>query len=97
MIWIGEGTDLCDRIYVACDCQNALVNTWDDLADARLDACLVAEVGDVFTTLSDDDASIFRGDEGTEGEGVLTRRRGGTRLRGRVLCWREEGGIMSIS
>jgi hypothetical protein len=47
------------------------VDARDDLADARLDASLVTELGDVFATLADDDAGIFCADKGTEGEDVL--------------------------
>ena len=77
---IGRRADLCDCLYVTSDSKNTLVDAWDDLADAGLDARLVTEVCDVFTALADDDASIFCGDEGTEGEGVL----GGGRGRARV-------------
>lgn len=61
------------------------MDTGDDLAHARLDAGLFTEVGDVFTSLSDDDACVFCGDEGTEGEGLLGRRRGRARVLDRVL------------
>lgn len=62
------------------------MNARDDLADASLDASLVAEVGDVFTTLSNDDASIFCSDEGPESESVLGGRGGRARVLSGDLC-----------
>jgi hypothetical protein len=43
-----------------------------DSADARFDSRLLTEVGNIFTALSDDDASIPCAHESTEGKNVTT-------------------------
>lgn len=52
----------------------------DDLADASLDAGLVTEVGNIFASLSDDDAGVLGADKSSESENVLTSRRRRPRL-----------------
>lgn len=63
------------------------MNTWNDLANASLDASLFAEFCDILTALADDDAGILCTDEGAESKGVL--RRG--RLGGRTGGWGRGG------
>lgn len=46
----------------------------NDLADARFDAGLVAEISNIFASLSDDDASVLGADKSPESEDVLTSR-----------------------
>jgi len=48
------------------------VDTWDDFADASLDASLFAELCDILAALADDDASIFCTDKSTQSERVLS-------------------------
>ena len=64
---------LGDILDVAADAQHTLVNALDDLADTRLDAGLLAQVGYVLAALADDDAGLLGGDEGAEGERVRVR------------------------
>jgi hypothetical protein len=52
------------------------MNTWDNLADAGLDASLIPQVGDIFSSLSNDDAGVFGADESAKSEGVVGRGRG---------------------
>lgn len=62
------------------DGENTLVYARDDLADAGLDAGLVTEIGNIFASLSDDDAGVLGADKSSESEGVLTSRRRRPRL-----------------
>jgi len=50
-----------------------------DLADTSLHASLIAQIGDVLATFTDDYAGVFGANKCAKGEGVLTRRRRGTR------------------
>ena len=68
-----------DTLNIAADGENTVVDTWDDLADAGLDACLLTKVRDVFATLSDDYASILGTDKSTESEQLLLRNGRGLR------------------
>lgn len=68
-----------DTLNIAADGENTVMDTWDDLADAGLDACLLAEVCDVFATLSDDYASVLSTDKSTESEQLLRRNGRGLR------------------
>lgn len=68
-----ECTYLGDILDVTADAQHALVDALNDLANASLDPGLLAQIGYVLTALADDDASLFRGDEGAEGERVRVR------------------------
>jgi hypothetical protein len=43
-----------------------------DSADARFDSSLLTEVGNIFTALPDDDASIPRTHESTKGQNVMS-------------------------
>ena len=49
-----------------------------DLADTSLHASLIAQIGDILATFTDDYAGIFGAHKCAKGEGVLTGRRGGT-------------------
>lgn len=69
-----NGVGLGDGLASTRDGKDAVVNTLDDLRDAGLDASLIAEVGNVLASLSDDDTSLLGGDNGAEGQlslGVL--------------------------
>lgn len=70
-----------DGIQGAEDGQDTVVNTRDDLADAGADTGLVAELGDVLASFSNDDACFLRGDDSSqsklsEGVFVIGARRG---------------------
>ena len=60
-----------DTLNIAADGENTVMDTWDDLADAGLDACLVSEIGDVFATFPNDDAGVLGADKSAEGERLL--------------------------
>lgn len=67
---------ICLRNSVAStsDGQNAVVNALHDLAHASLDSGLVAQLGDILATLSDDDAGFFGGNNSAQsqlGLGIL--------------------------
>jgi hypothetical protein len=69
-----QAVRLGDARQTAGDGEDAVVDALDDLADAGAHACLVAQVSDVLARLADDDAGLFRGDNGAQGElrvGVL--------------------------
>lgn len=70
-----------DGIAITGNGEDAVVDALDHLADASLDASLIAKVSDVFAALSDDDARLLGRDDGAERElslGVfLVRLRGG--------------------
>jgi len=55
----------------------------DDFADASLDTGLVAKLGNILATFSDDNACVFGADECTKSEEVLGQRRLGGRTGGR--------------
>lgn len=56
---------LCDSLDEARDGEHTFVHAGDDLADAGLDTGLVAQVGDIFASLADDNASVLGADQGT--------------------------------
>ena len=69
-----HGVGLGDTLDRAGHGQDSVMYTGDDLADAGLDAGLIAKVGDVLAGLADDDAGLLGGDDGTKGQlrlGVL--------------------------
>ena len=47
------------------------MHTWDDLTNPCLDAGLLSQVGNVFSTLANDDTSIFGANQGTQREDVV--------------------------
>lgn len=55
------------------------MNARGDLADTSLHAGLIAQIGDVLATFTDDYASIFSANKCAKGESVLTSRGRGTR------------------
>ena len=65
------------------------MNALHDLADTSLDTSLVAQVGHVLSTLSDDDAGFLGGHYGSEGKlglGVfLIRLRSGLAVRAKTV------------
>lgn len=71
---------LRNGVASASDGQDTIVDTLHDLGDTSLDAGLVAQLCHVLATLADDDAGLFGGDDGAEGElrlGVLLVGAGG--------------------
>lgn len=58
------------------------MNTWDNLADAGLDASLIPQVGNIFSSLSNDDAGVLGADESAKSESVVGRGRGRARVGG---------------
>lgn len=56
------------------DGENTFVDAGYDLAHASLDASLLAEVSDVFTTFSNDDTCVLGADESTQSKDLWTRR-----------------------
>jgi hypothetical protein len=59
------------------------VDARGDLADTGLHASLIAQIGDVLATFTDDYTGIFGADKSAKSEGVLARGGRGTReLRG---------------
>jgi len=59
------------------------MDTRNNFGDARFDTSLLTEVGNIFTTLSNDDASVPRTHKSTEGENITSGWRGRSRaLRG---------------
>ena len=63
-----DGIRSGDGIAAAGDGEDAVVHALDDFADSGLDASLVTEIGDVLSTLSDDNASFLGRYDGTESE-----------------------------
>jgi len=55
------------------------MNAGGDLANTSLYTSLIAEIGDVLATFTDDYTSIFAANECAKGEDVLTRGGRGTR------------------
>lgn len=80
------GAYLCDALSITADGKDAFVDTRDDLADACLDACFLAEIGDVFATFSNNYTGILCTDESPESEDLLGRGGGGTRLVANRTC-----------
>lgn len=39
------------------------MNTWNDLADASLDASLIPQISDIFSSFSNDDAGVLCADK----------------------------------
>ena len=72
-----------DTLNIAADGENTVMNTWDDLADAGLDASLIPDLRDILPALANDDACIFCTDESAESESVVAglRARAGVGLR----------------
>ena len=54
---------LRDGLDGACHCENTLMYTGDDLADASLYAGLIPQISNVFSCLADDDAGVLGADE----------------------------------
>lgn len=63
-----DGVSFGDGIAAAGDGKDAVVHALDDLADPGLDASLIAEIGNVLSTLSDDNSSFLGRYDGTESE-----------------------------
>ena len=79
----GCTTHLCNSLDGATDGEHTLMHARDDFADPSLDTGLLPQLSDVFSGLANDNACIFRADECTEGQGIVTGGRGRTRLRWR--------------
>jgi hypothetical protein len=60
-----EGISLRNTFDTPTDTENSLMNTRNDLGDTSFDASLLPEICDVLSSLTDYDASIFGGNEGT--------------------------------
>jgi hypothetical protein len=60
-----EGISLRNTFDTPTDTENSLMNTRNDLGDTGFDASLLPEIRDVLSSLTDYDASIFGGNEGT--------------------------------
>jgi hypothetical protein len=60
-----EGISLRNTFDTPADTENSLMNTRNDLGDTGFDASLLPEIRDVLSSLTDYDASIFGGNEGT--------------------------------
>lgn len=73
-------THLGYAVNSSSDGEDTLVDARDDLADASLDTGLVTEIGNIFASLSDDDAGVLGADKSSESEDVLTSRRRRPRL-----------------
>jgi hypothetical protein len=60
------------------------MDAWYDFADAGFDSSLLTEVGNIFTTLAYDDASILGTNKSTKGKDVTSGwgRRSGALRRG---------------
>lgn len=50
------------------DSQDTVVDTGDNLADASLDASLLAEISNILARLADDDSGLLGGNDGADGE-----------------------------
>ncbi len=61
-----DGVGPGDGIAAARDGQNTVVDALDNLADARLDARLVAQVGHVLSAFPNDDAGLLGRDDGAQ-------------------------------
>jgi hypothetical protein len=59
---------LGDATEAASDGKNAIVNAGDDLANARADSRLVAQICDVLASFANDHAGFLGGHNGSEGE-----------------------------
>jgi len=64
------GTHLGNALNRTGDTQDTLVDARYDFTDAGFDTRLLTEVGDIFTALADDDASVLGTHESTKGEDV---------------------------
>lgn len=80
-----NGIRLGDSLTSAGDGEDTVVNTLNDLGDTGLDASLIAKVGNVLASLSNDDTSLLGGDNGTEGQLSLSVLLVG--LWGRLSIW----------
>jgi hypothetical protein len=81
-------TDLGNAFNGAADAKDALMDTRNNFGDACFDTSLLTEVGNIFTTFSNDDAGIPCTDESTKGQNITSGRRGRSRaLRG--SCWQK--------
>lgn len=67
-------TYLRHTINGAADGKNTLMHSRDNLADARFDAGLVAQLGDVLPALPNDDACVLGTNERPEGQIIGARR-----------------------
>ena len=65
------GTHPGDSLEVSADGEDSVVDALDDLGHSGLDAGELSEVGDVLSSLSDDNPGLLGGHERAEGE-VLT-------------------------
>ena len=78
-----------DGITATGDGKDSVVDTLNNLADASLDARVIAKVGDVLATLADDDTGFLGRHNGSESElglGIfLVRLRGGFTIRSKAL------------
>lgn len=61
-----DGVGPGDGLAAARNGQNTVVDALDNLADARLDACLVAQIGHVLAAFPNDDARLLGRDNGAQ-------------------------------
>ncbi len=64
-----KNTYPCYGLDKARNCEHPLVYARNDFADASLDTGLVSQVGDVFTSLSNDDTCVLGAYKGRAGSG----------------------------
>jgi len=64
----GKETHVGDALKVSRDAQNPVVDTLNDLGDTSLDSGEFSKVGDVLSSLSDDDTGLLGRDESSKGE-----------------------------
>lgn len=61
---VGGAAYLRDTLHGTGHGQHPFMNAGNDLADASLDARLFTELGDIFSCLANDDASVLGANEG---------------------------------
>ncbi len=62
---------LCHGLDETSNSEHTLVDTGDDLTDTGLDTGLVSQVGDIFASLADDNASVLGANKGAKGQQVV--------------------------